>query len=55
MKKASSFMISILLFGILIVPGVNAFEKGKNRIANSDFEMDNMGEVPNDWEINKGG
>jgi hypothetical protein len=55
MKKASSFMASILLFGILIVPGVGAFEKGENRIANGDFETDNVGEVPNSWEINKGG
>ncbi len=50
-----SFMVSVFLISVLVVSSVSAFEKGENRISNGGFETDNVGETPNEWELNKGG
>ena len=55
MKKVNLAVIGILLAGMLIAPGANAFDKGENRLLNSDFETDNMNEPPKEWSLQKGG
>ena len=52
---ANSFIVSVLLIGMMVVPSVNAFEKGENRISNGGFETGNVGEAPDEWELNKEG
>ncbi len=50
-----SFMVNVFLIGVLMVSSVSAFEKGENRISNGGFETGSVGEVPNEWELNKDG
>ena len=41
-----------------IIGTVNAkdnWSKGENRVANSDFEADIVGELPSEWALEKGG
>ena len=54
-KIVYSALVSVLLVGMLTVSGVNAFEKGENRIANGDFESDGVGVPTDEWALVKGG
>jgi hypothetical protein len=55
MKKAGLIFFSILLVGLMAVSGINAFEKGKNRIANGDFESGSADNPLEEWTLAKGG
>jgi hypothetical protein len=55
MKKMSLAVVGTLLVGMLIAPGISAFQKGENRLSNSDFEKDTVGDLPEQWMIEKGG
>jgi hypothetical protein len=56
MKTKTASLVGILIIGMLMSPTISAFEKGENRIRNSDFEADNnTGEPPNEWALEKGG
>ena len=54
-KVVYSALVSVLLAGMLTVSGVNAFEKGENRIANGDFESGSAGNPFEEWMLTKGG
>lgn len=50
------FHIAIYIFLIFISTMANAdWEKGQNRILNSDFEGDEIGKEPVKWALEKGG
>ncbi|MGQ9608344.1 MAG: hypothetical protein ACUVWN_03515 [bacterium] len=50
------FHIAIYILLIFISIMANAdWEKGQNRILNSDFEGDEIGKVPVKWALEKGG
>ena len=55
MKTKTVSLVGVLIIGMLIVPSVSAFKIGEDRIRNSDFEADNVGEPPNEWALEKGG
>jgi hypothetical protein len=55
MKTASLLIVGALIIGMLIAPSISAFEKGENRIRNSDFETGRVGEPPEEWGLEKGG
>ncbi|MGQ9610515.1 MAG: hypothetical protein ACUVWN_14540, partial [bacterium] len=46
------FAFLLILFAIY---NANAFQKGENRILNSDFENDKVGEKPANWDFLSGG
>lgn len=46
------FAFLLILFTIY---NANAFQKGENRILNSDFENDKVGERPANWVFLSGG
>jgi hypothetical protein len=48
-------VIGVLMIGMLMASSICAFEKGENRIKNTDFEADNVGEPPKEWGLEKGG
>ena len=54
-KRISLAVVGTLLVGMLIAPGISAFQRGQNRLSNSDFESDTIGDLPNQWMIEKGG
>lgn len=54
-ETVSLAVVGLLIVGVLVAPSANAFIKGENRIRNSDFEADNVGEPPNEWALEKGG
>lgn len=45
----------IILFTLFAILNVSAFQKGENRILNSDFENDQVGEKPMHWSFLSGG
>ena len=55
MKIKGTAFVSILLVGLIAVSGVNAFEKGENRIANGDFESGSADNPLEEWMLAKGG
>ncbi len=54
-KAVYSALVSVLLVGMLTASGINAFEKGENRIANGDFEFWGVGTPSDEWVLAKGG
>ena len=54
-KTAGLIFGSVLLVGLMAVSGVNAFEKGENRIANGDFESGSADNPLEEWMLAKGG
>ena len=55
MNIAGLMLVSVLLTVMLAASGVNAFEKGENRIANGDFESGNADNPFEEWSLAKGG
>ena len=50
-KMRTSFsIISVLLMGMMVT-GVGAFEMGENCIQNGDFEIGELGVIPEGWEL----
>jgi len=55
MKKTLLTMLNVIIISSVMVFGANAFEKGENRIDNSTFEVDKVGENPQGWQIDEYG
>jgi hypothetical protein len=55
MKKLILILMNVLMIGSIFAYGAEAFLKGENRIGNSDFEADNVGDLPKKWAIESGG
>ncbi len=55
MKTGYLTFVSVLLAGMLMASGTNAFEKGENRIADGDFEFGGVGTPSDEWMLAKGG
>jgi hypothetical protein len=51
MKAVSSVVVGILVIGMLMVPSIGAFEKGENRLLDSDFEVGNVDELAEQWTL----
>lgn len=51
MSKKFLYILSFFVIGIIAVLNANAFIKGENRILNSGFEGDQVGEPPAKWEL----
>lgn len=46
----------LLLIGIMVAVGAgDDWNRGQNRIRNSDFEGDEVGQPPKEWTLKKGG
>ncbi len=58
MEKLSLHLVISLLLSVGIIGTVSAedvWNRGENRLRNSDFEADSVGEPPAEWELEKGG
>jgi len=55
MKKSLLTIINVIIISSVMIYGVNAFEKGENRIDNGTFEVDKIGENPQGWQIDEYG
>jgi len=55
MKKAFLMAFGVIIISGVMIFGANAFEKGENRIDNSTFEVDKVGENPQGWQIDEYG
>jgi hypothetical protein len=55
MKRSILIVMNILIIGSIFVYSAGAFLKGENRIGNSAFEDDNVGDLPKQWTIESGG
>lgn len=55
MKKLILIVMNVLMIGSIFAYGAGAFLKGENRIGNSTFEADNVGDLPKQWAIKSGG
>ena len=57
--KELSLCLAISLLLLVGIPGmagaVDDWNKGENRILNSGFEDDKVGEPPNEWSLEKDG
>jgi hypothetical protein len=52
--KWSSLCLLLLPFGIVGLSSAQDWDKGENRIPNSDFEMDPNGAEPTGWTLEDG-
>jgi len=55
MKRAILIMMNVLIIGSIFAYSAGAFMKGENRIGNSTFEDDRVGDLPKQWAIESGG
>ncbi len=51
MRKISLAALGILFVGMLITPGVSAFDIGENCMEDGDFETGELGHMPAEWEL----
>ncbi len=51
MKNVDLTILGILFVGMLIAPAISAFEVGENCLENGDFEVGEVGAIPDKWEL----
>ena len=55
MKKAFLVAFGVIIISSVMIYGVNAFEKGENRVDNGTFEAYEVGKEPEEWGLKEEG
>jgi hypothetical protein len=55
MKRSVLILMNVLIISSIFIFGAGAFFRGENRIGNSTFEDDFVGDLPLKWGIESGG
>jgi len=55
MKRPVLILMNIIIISSMFMLGAGAFFRGENRIGNSTFEGDFVGDLPLKWGIESGG